>query len=146
MTEEEVDLVAEEFAKIGGISWYPGREPGPLVRVVSDRYRERARAAIAALDQFRADGGASATSTSSDISTTAAYPLNAVESESLKPGVTIVYRPKDDPRAYVCTVDRIENGQVRLIPHGVRGIGWVPIETVHPATEPDLPASHGNEA
>jgi hypothetical protein len=54
MTEEEIEAVAEELAKIGGVSWYPGRAPGPLLRVVSERYRDRARVAIAALDRLRA--------------------------------------------------------------------------------------------
>src|SRR3712207_9203294 len=34
MTEEEVEVVAEELAKIGGIAWYPGREEGTLMRAV----------------------------------------------------------------------------------------------------------------
>src|SRR5689334_8589415 len=54
VTEDEVEVVAEELAKAGGTSWYPGRERGPLLRVVVDRYRDRARLAIAALDRYRA--------------------------------------------------------------------------------------------
>ena len=45
MTEEEIEIVAEELAKIGGVTWYPGREKGTLMRVVCDRYRDRARVA-----------------------------------------------------------------------------------------------------
>ena len=55
MTEEEIEIVAEELAKIGGVAWYPGRETGTLVRVVCDRYRDRAKVAIAALDRYRID-------------------------------------------------------------------------------------------
>jgi hypothetical protein len=36
---DEVQIVAEELAKVGGVSWYPGRGPGSLTRVVTDRYR-----------------------------------------------------------------------------------------------------------
>src|SRR3712207_9556857 len=54
MTAEEVEVVAEELAKIGGIAWYPGREEGTLIRAVTDRYRDRARLAIAALARLRA--------------------------------------------------------------------------------------------
>src|SRR4028118_256494 len=54
VTEDEVEAVAEELAKAGGVAWYPGRERGPLLRIVSDRYRDRARLAIAALDRYRA--------------------------------------------------------------------------------------------
>ena len=49
MNEAEVEIVAEELAKLGGTAWYPGRESGPLLRIVHERYRDRARAAIAAL-------------------------------------------------------------------------------------------------
>jgi hypothetical protein len=54
MTEEEIEAVAEELAKAGGLSWYPGRTRGPLLRTVSERYRDRARLAIEALDRVRA--------------------------------------------------------------------------------------------
>ena len=54
MTEEEIEVVAEELAKIGGVTWYPGRERGTLMRVVCDRYRDRARVAIEALERYRA--------------------------------------------------------------------------------------------
>lgn len=148
MTEEEIELVAEELAKIGGVSWYPGREPGPLVRVVSDRYRERAKAAIAALDRFRAGLSPQAAQGGvlEDSSSEPSHPQNTVDSESLKPGATIVYRPKGDPRAYVCTVDEIEEGRVRLTPQSVRGIGWVPIENIHPPTETEQPDDQTEKA
>ena len=54
MTEEEIEAVAEELAKAGGLSWHPGRTRGPLLRTVSERYRDRARLAIEALDRLRA--------------------------------------------------------------------------------------------
>ena len=53
MTEDEVEAVAAELAKAGGVGWYPGRERGPL-KHVADRYRDRARLAIAALSRLRA--------------------------------------------------------------------------------------------
>ncbi len=53
MTEDEVEVVAPELAKAGGVGWYPGRERGPLKHVVN-RYRDRARLAIATLDRLRA--------------------------------------------------------------------------------------------
>jgi hypothetical protein len=57
MTDEEIDIVAQELAKIGGTSWYPGRQPGRMLRVVSERYRDQARALIQAFDQYRLLGG-----------------------------------------------------------------------------------------
>ena len=53
MTAEEVEVVAEELARTGGTAWYPGRQRGPLLRAVTERYREQARAVIAALDRQR---------------------------------------------------------------------------------------------
>ena len=53
MTEEEVEVLAQELAKVGGTAWYPGRQASPLLRVVTDRYREQARVIIAAYDQLR---------------------------------------------------------------------------------------------
>ena len=53
MTEGEVEAVAAELAKAGGVSWHAGQERGPL-KLVMDRYRDRARLAIAALDRVRA--------------------------------------------------------------------------------------------
>ena len=54
MTDEEIDIVAQELAKIGGTSWYPGRQPGRMLRLVSERYRDQARALIHAFDQYQA--------------------------------------------------------------------------------------------
>jgi hypothetical protein len=53
MTDGEVEAVAAELAKAGGVSWHSGQERGPL-KLVMDRYRDRARLAIAALDRARA--------------------------------------------------------------------------------------------
>ena len=53
MTEEEVEVLAQELAKVGGTAWYPGRQASPLLRVVTNRYREQARVIIAAYDELR---------------------------------------------------------------------------------------------
>src|SRR3954471_2147771 len=66
VTEDEIEVVAEELAKAGGLSWYPGRQHGSLLRVVSDRYRDRARLAIAALDRCRMPDAGAASSGSTD--------------------------------------------------------------------------------
>ena len=39
MTEGEVEAVAAELAKAGGVSWHSGQERGPL-KLVMDRYRD----------------------------------------------------------------------------------------------------------
>jgi len=41
MTDEEIEVVAEELAKGDGSSWYPGRRQGPLTRLVTDCYRDK---------------------------------------------------------------------------------------------------------
>ena len=41
MTDEEIEVVAEELAKRDGLSWYPGRRQGPLTRLVTDYYRDK---------------------------------------------------------------------------------------------------------
>jgi hypothetical protein len=94
VTEEEIEVVAEELAKVGGLPWYPGRTQGPLLRVVSNRYRDRARVAIAALERLRQgmqDLGAPK-SHASDVAL-----INKVQEpqapDTLQTGSIAVYRP-----------------------------------------------------
>jgi hypothetical protein len=54
MTEEEIEIVAQEMAKIGGTTWYPSRTCGAVLRVANERYKDRARMAIATLERLRA--------------------------------------------------------------------------------------------
>lgn len=126
----------EELAKIGGISWYPGRQQGPLVRVVTDRYRDRARAVIATLDRLRA---------------TSEVPLaqDNVREEPQKPGTqaspepsdgicsgaTVIYRPADDRRAYPCRVVEIQGSRAYLEPILRACTGWVAIDHLRPFLE-----------
>ena len=42
MIDDEIEAVAAELAKAGGVSWHSGRDRGPL-KLVKDRYRDRAR-------------------------------------------------------------------------------------------------------
>jgi hypothetical protein len=117
VTEEEVEFVAEELAKVGGVSWYPGREPGPILRVVSDRYRDRARVAISALERFRAANGAHSVREGG----TAGQHRDKADqgqllSHDVRVGATVIYRPPGDRRAYPCRIDKIEDGRAYLIP------------------------------
>jgi hypothetical protein len=52
VTDDEVQIVAEELARMSGTTWYLGRKPGSLPLVLMDRYRDRVRGAIAALDRY----------------------------------------------------------------------------------------------
>jgi hypothetical protein len=128
MTDEEIEAVAEELAKIGGLSWYPGRTDGPLLRPVSERYRDRARVAIAALDRVRAGKEASAallnsTAKSSSCPTPASDP-----GDRLQVGAVVVYRPPGDQRAVTCRIDKMDEGRAYLVPCPRPDFGWVSLE------------------
>lgn len=141
MTEEEVEVVAEELAKIGGVSWYPGREKGTLLRVVSDRYRDRARIAIMALDRFRASRSPSLAQDNeigrrpAQSGTPVSIPHN-----DLQPGATVIYRPPGDRRAYACRVVEIEGNRAYLAPILRACTEWVSIEHLQPSSQEEAPA------
>jgi len=139
MTEEEIEIVAEELAKIGGVTWYPGREKGTLMRVVCDRYRDRARVAIAALDRYRA--GQQAASLAQDNRPVDNCPTGESPQSSprddIKPGATVVYRPPGDRRAYSCRVVEIEGNRAYLSPILRACTDWVSIEHLVPVQKPD---------
>jgi hypothetical protein len=140
MTEEEIEIVAQELAKVGGLSWYPGRTRGPLLRSVSERYRDRARVAIAALERLKASKEGRTVSHRSPSS-------NSVEAESsaskppdhLQVGGVVVYRPPGDRRAMPCQVAKIEANRAYLVPCPRSDVGWVSLEDLSP-TDP-LPQS-----
>jgi hypothetical protein len=138
MTEEEIEIVAEELAKIGGVAWYPGREKGTLMRVVCDRYRDRARIAIEAIDRFRA--GQEASSLSQDNKQPNKQPRGSRPQycdshDDIRPGATVIYRPPGDRRAYSCRVVEIEGNRAYLAPILRACTDWVSIEHLVPSQE-----------
>lgn len=141
MTEEEIEVVAEELAKIGGVTWYPGREKGTLMRVVSDRYRDRAKVAIEALERYRA---ARQTSLSQDnMKADRPSPIQTrpvLCDDDIKPGVTVIYRPPGDRRAYPCRVVEIEGNRAYLAPILRACTEWVSIEHLMPAKTDEVVA------
>ena len=132
MTEDEIEAVAEELAKAGGVSWYPGRERGSLLRLVSDRYRDRARLAIAALDRHRAQkaGAASTDNVAAEVPLTQG--AKTTPDTTIPAGATVVYRPPGERRAYPCRVEKVEGDQIYLVPHLQAWTGWVPVGKVSP--------------
>ena len=138
MTEDEVEAVAEELAKAGGVAWYPGRSRGPLLRMVSDRYRDRARLAIAALDRYRAHKAGVApadTPDSIDVGSIPEQPQAHAPSDSgIRVGTTVVYRPPGEQRAYPCRVEKIEGGRAYLVPFLRPWTSWVPIQNITPVS------------
>jgi hypothetical protein len=142
MTEEEIEIVAEELAKIGGVTWYPGREKGTLMRVVCDRYRDRARIAIEALDRHRSGQRTSLAQDNSqaDKPSTTSKPPSRTYAD-IRPGTTVIYRPPGDRRAYSCRVVEIEGNRAYLAPILRACTDWVSIEHLVPAQEPDKAAA-----
>ncbi len=97
MTEDEVEAVAAELAKAGGVSWHRGGERGPL-KLVMNRYRDRARQAIATLERFRA---AKQAASSGEIKV--AQPELSIEGKAealsddpVSAGSLVLYRPPGD--------------------------------------------------
>jgi hypothetical protein len=136
MTEEEVEVVAEELAKVGGLSWYPGRQEGSLMRVVTDRYRDRARVAIAALERLHASKAADITQDNRIGEGPRAKDVAAnVEGDDIKPGTTVIYRPPGDRRAYSCRVVEIEGNRAYLAPILRACTEWVLIEHLVPSAK-----------
>jgi hypothetical protein len=135
MTEDEVDVVAAELAKAGGVSWYPGRERGPL-KVVSHRYRDRARLAIAALDRYRASQ--QGTVHPDDMRDGQHEPSTQADrrpgpDDALLVGSTVLYRPPGDRRAYPCQVEKIDGSRAYLVADTKPFAGWVDVASLSSA-------------
>jgi hypothetical protein len=131
MNEQEIEVVAEELAKAGGLSWYPGRTTEPLLRTVHARYRDRARLAIAALERWRARHSGPA----QPLETPTERPLSspshiADHQDTLQVGAVVIYRPPGDKRAIPCRVEKLENGRAYLVPCPVPDVGWVDLITL----------------
>jgi hypothetical protein len=128
LTDEEIEVVAGELAKIGGTSWYPGREEGSIIRVISDRYRDRARIAIAALERYRAGGGSQAVEAATEPPSHARVSFRS--DIPFEIGTTVIYRPPGDRRAYACRIEDMADGQVYLVPDIKFCTGWVSVASL----------------
>jgi hypothetical protein len=131
MTDEEVEAVAAELAKAGGVSWHSGQERGPL-KLVMDRYRNRARLAIATLERVRtarqdiSPGPGKADQLG--LGTQAA--LEPVSSDVVSEGSLVLYRPPGDKRTYPCRVEKLDGSRAYLVPEIPTCTGWVDLENL----------------
>lgn len=134
MTEEEIKLVAEVLANIGG-NWYPERaqsEPKP----VTNRHREVARLIVAAVERSKA-----ANQSAADVGSISEGPLEApsstsAEDDELHIGATALYRPPGDKRTFACRIEKLEGGRAYVVPEH-REIGWVSTHSLLPLTPKD---------
>jgi len=126
MTDDEVEAVAAELAKAGGVSWHSGQERGPL-KVVMDRYRDRARLAIATLDRLRAakQGTSPGEIRAEHPGTSAESNAEPVLENTVSAGSLVLYRPPGDKRSYPCRVEKVEGSRVYLVPELPTCTGWV---------------------
>ncbi len=140
MTDDEIDAVAEELAKVGGVAWYPGRTEGPVLRAVGDRYRDRAKVVIAALDRFRASRERPTPSQASlaDAYLSTEGPPQGHKGE-LQVGTVVVYRPPGDKRAISCRIEKLEEGRTYLVPCSRPDVGWVALDSLQPLTDTTAP-------
>jgi len=137
MTEEEIEIVAQELAKVGGLSWYPGRTRGPLLRSVSERYRDRARVAIAALERLKASKEGKTVPHRSSASNLVEAQSSASEPpDHLQVGGVVVYRPPGDRRAMPCQIAKMEAERAYLVPCPRSDVGWVSLEDLSPIEGP----------
>jgi hypothetical protein len=129
MTDDEVEAVAAELAKAGGLSWHNGQERGPL-KLVMNRYRDRARAALAALERLQAAKQALAPDpdkVEQPRSNTDAKP-GPVSEEEVSIGSLVLYHPPGDQRTYACRVQKVHGSRVYLVPEIPACTGWVDLD------------------
>jgi hypothetical protein len=132
MTDDEVEAVAAELAKAGGVSWHSGQERGPL-KLVMDRYRDRARLAIATLERLRAAKQGSSPDPNwaeHSMGLRAKTNLEPVADEVVSAGSLVLYRPPGDKRTYPCRIERIAGDRAYLVPEIPTCTGWVDLRNL----------------
>lgn len=131
MTEDEVEAVAAELAKAGGVSWHRGAERGPL-KVVMNRYRDRARLAIAALERVRSAklDGSSGTLEVEQTNPSSASSQDPASDDVVSAGSLVLYRPPGDKRTYACRIVKLEGNQAYLVPELPTCTGWVDLSSL----------------
>ena len=127
MSEEEVELVAELLARVGG-AWYPERTK-PALRPVSNRHREVARLVLDAVERSKAAEEEALETGSASDATPEGRAFSFAGEDQLHVGATVVYRPPGEKRALTCRIERMEHGRAYLVP-AQREVGWVSVHTL----------------
>ena len=136
MTDEEIEVVAEELAKLVHVPWAPGYETTPLLHVVTECHRAEARAILAALDQIRP--GRSGSSFQAPRSNEPQGISCQSRSGEVRPGRTVIYRPPGDQRAYPFRIVEIQGNRAYLAPILRTCVGWISIERLQVAAEEEV--------
>jgi len=112
-----------------------------MLRTVSARYRDRAQAAIAALERFRASKKGIAVSPSQSAEAGMALHDNTASDrgDQLLVGTIVVYRPPGDRRATPCRIEKLEVGRAYLVPCPRPDIGWIALDDLIPLDPRDAP-------
>jgi hypothetical protein len=137
MTDEEVEVVAEELAKIINVPWSPGYEKSPFGRVVSEGQRAEARVIIAALERIRPNRDCSPCDPPQSHQPKAMGGWGI--SGDVRPGVTVIYRPSGEQRADPYRIVEIQGDRAYLAPILRTCVGWVSIERLQAAREEVVP-------
>ena len=139
MTDEEIEVVAEELAKLVSVPWPPGYEMAPLMRVVTDCHRAEARAIIAALNRIRP--GRNHPSFQPPPSAEPQKVSCQSLSGDVRPGMTVIYRPPGDQRAYPCRIVEIRGDRAYLAPIVRTCVGWISIESLQVSADEGVPSN-----
>ena len=121
MTDDEVEIVAQLLARVGG-SWYPEQRMRPALRPVMTRHRDVARLVLAAIAREKS---------ASDQDGPGANAFNFADDEQLYVGATVVYRPPGEKRAITCRIGKMDHGRAYLAA-APQEIGWVPVRSLRP--------------
>ena len=129
MSEDEIEAVAAELAKAGGVSWHSGPERGPL-KLVMDRYRDRARLAIATLERVRVAKQGISPDQAEHRQQNAKANLELVTGDAVSVGSLVLYRPPGDKRTYPCRVEKLDGSRAYLVPEFPTCTGWVDLNNL----------------
>ena len=127
MTEDEIKVVAELLARIGG-NWYPERADSTS-RPIGNRHREVARLIIDAVERAKATHASSQDSAAGPSGSSDGEGHVTAPKDQFHVGDTVMYRPPGDKRTIPCRIEKMEEGRAYVVPDH-REVGWVSTHTL----------------